>query len=114
MIFDYRDTPGSVLAIAASLCLGVVSAVVIGLVTLLVALLGGINGHGIPPWFLLAIVAHGLILLGGAVCFVSAPMALAVLVNNEPARNRQNIVLIALGCLYAFGAAAVFLSKFTN
>jgi hypothetical protein len=114
MIFNYRYTPGPVLAIAASLCLGAVSAVVIGLIVLLAALLGGINGHGIPPWFLLAIAAHGLIWLGGAVCFISVPMALALLVNSKSARNRQNIILIAFGCLYAFGATAVFLSKLTN
>jgi len=111
MIFNHRNTPRSILAIAASLCLGAVSTVLVGLIVLLS---GRTNGHGISPLFLMTIAAYGLILLGGAVCFVSAPMALALLVNRESARTSQNIILIAFGCLYAFGVAAVFLSKLAN
>jgi hypothetical protein len=109
MMFNHRNTPWPVLAIAGSLCLGAASAVLIGLMTLPFS--DGFNGHGVPPWFLLIILAFGLICLGGAVCFVSVPMALALLVNCKSTRTRRNIVLIAFGCLYAFGATVVFVSR---
>ena len=116
MKFRHQGTPGSILTIMGALCLFALSAVLIGLMRLIGALVGpGVGGwHGISPWFLVVVVPYALRMIAGAILVVAVPFALAMLVNNKPARTPQNLIVAGLGVLFALGWLAWVLSIVTR
>lgn len=109
--------PLSIVAIMVAACLLALSAVFIGLVSLLVALADSDGGswHGISGWFLvLVVVPYAFAMLAGAISAISAPIALAMLVNEKPARTSQNLFVAGFGLLLASGWLIWVLSRFTR
>ena len=62
----------------------------------------------------LVFVPYALAMLAGPISAISAPIALAMLVNDKPARTPQNIFVAGLGVLLASGWLIWMLSRFTG
>jgi hypothetical protein len=114
--FSRHGTPGSILTIMGALCLFALSAVLMELLRLVSALIGSDAGgwHGVSLWFLIMVgVPYALGMIAAAVLVVSAPFALAMLVNNKSARTPQNLIVTAVGVLFAIGCVVRMLSRIT-